>query len=440
MTRRIWLSIMAGIFVLAMMASPVAVGADKEVTITFWHGWSGARHPLVRGILDRFEAEHPGIKVVDQLVPVAQLTDKLVVGWTTGVGPDVAMLDFPRQLAFGADGYLLPLEPLAEKDGTPIKELIYPSVAEMILWDGTTYYLPQLIDADFLYYNGDMFAQAGLDPTSPPKTHSELREVAKTLTRYSSGGQIDVLGLDVLSHGSLNYFNFKAYLDQYARAFVDASRRTVFPDFETTVDVAEWMLDLAADITGDAAAGPSFVQANGGWLQAFLNAKTAMHTSFDYVYFQVKAQNAEHPIGIAVRPHPDDQPYRTTTTPSWGYGISQSTHHPEAAWKLLKWLSATPEGGGEFVRSQSRLSTSAEINGDPVNFEVNPYWPVFIQAVEQSGFWGYRSYGNLEPQFQSLIAEAFNEAARGSQSISSGLLNVRGQLQAQLDQWWSERQ
>ena len=48
--------------------------------------------------------------------------------------------------------------------------------------DGTLYGVPMQYNLQYLYYNKDLFEEAGLDPEQPPTTMEELAEDAKKLT------------------------------------------------------------------------------------------------------------------------------------------------------------------------------------------------------------------------------------------------------------------
>ena len=45
--------------------------------------------------------------------------------------------------------------------------------------DGTLYGVPMQYNLQYLYYNKDLFEEAGLDPEQPPTTMEELAEDAR---------------------------------------------------------------------------------------------------------------------------------------------------------------------------------------------------------------------------------------------------------------------
>ena len=49
------------------------------------------------------------------------------------------------------------------------------------------YGVPMQYNLQYLYYNKDMFSDAGLNPDAPPSTFEELEECAKALTNVEEG-------------------------------------------------------------------------------------------------------------------------------------------------------------------------------------------------------------------------------------------------------------
>jgi multiple sugar transport system substrate-binding protein len=413
-----------------------ATAAGKPAELSVWHIWSGTRQPLLREVLDRFEAQNPAVKVEDLLVS-GDLAEKTVTGWAAGAGPDVAMMGLTEVPQWAELGLVMPLDDFARNEGLSFSRLLYPSVAEVIAWKGRTYYLPQLLGSHhFLYYNTDLFAQAGVDPSRPPATHSQFLEVAKRTTRQNADGTLQQLGVDIMNSGSLAFFNLTAYLEQLGTSNVDTTRRQVLPQLDKAVGTLEWMVDFGNRVAGNVQVGTAFA---GNPVASLENGKLAMHTTAEYVYYQIKSAKPDFPLAMGLRPRPDGQPIRTYAEPAWGYGIYSGTKHPEAAWQLVKWLGTAREGGGYFVQQQSRVSAAPGVNNDPENLRRNPYWPVITAAVEHSGFWGLRSFGMADAQFQKHITQAMQDAAKGTQSARNGLLNAKQQLQGSLDEWWTNR-
>ena len=72
----------------------------------------------------------------------------------------------------------------------------YPSVLDTFKIDGEIYGLPMYISPYVLYYNKDLFEQAGLDPNSPPTTYDEMLECAEKLSQLTdaNGNKVYAFG------------------------------------------------------------------------------------------------------------------------------------------------------------------------------------------------------------------------------------------------------
>src|SRR5699024_902990 len=55
--------------------------------------------------------------------------------------------------------------------------------------DGKYYTLPVAVRSLALFWNKEMYEEAGLDPEKPPKTWDELIENAKTMTKMTDDGR-----------------------------------------------------------------------------------------------------------------------------------------------------------------------------------------------------------------------------------------------------------
>ncbi len=62
----------------------------------------------------------------------------------------------------------------------------YPNILEAHSVDGKVYGAPLYVSPFVLFYNKDLFEQAGLDPENPPKTYDELLEIAPKLAALTT--------------------------------------------------------------------------------------------------------------------------------------------------------------------------------------------------------------------------------------------------------------
>lgn len=414
-------------FVGALILLLTTQAAAENVTLQVMHRWGGDRLPLLRNILDLFEKAHPGVKVEDIEVG-ASLNQKLTVNWLGGTGPDIAMVNMSSAPGFGEQGLLLPLDPFAKAEGTKIEALIYPGIAQDIVYAGQRYYLPMTINVGrhLMYYNRGLFAQAGVNPDKPPTTHSQWLEAAKKLTRVNSDGSYALRGVDLIynNNNERNYMVVEAMVEQRGLGFFDQQGTKVLPDIPGVLAVMNWMLDFNQKLGGFLANG-----ADSG-RDRFEKKEVAMYQGIDGDWFLFTQTNPEIDLGLAPLPIPDGEPMRTKVESGWGWGISSSTKYPKLAWELLKWLSVDRKGGGWFIQQQGRMSSNPVMNRDPEYLKINPYWNV-LGTVANAGTPGGKRCVNLTAgEVYNVIGTILPNAVLGKAEPQSALMEARRILEA----------
>ncbi|MCC6616476.1 MAG: carbohydrate ABC transporter substrate-binding protein [Anaerolineae bacterium] len=151
--------------VLALLAlTTIAVSAQDPVEIRFMWYSDGVEGDVMRDLLDRFEADNPGITVTLDVVPYATVRDNLPTLAQAGEAPDMA-----RITNFGGmRGLYLDLRPLMS-DPSLLEDNFAGAVLEAFrLPDDTEglYGFPDSLSVTAPYINRTLFEQAGVDVPS----------------------------------------------------------------------------------------------------------------------------------------------------------------------------------------------------------------------------------------------------------------------------------
>ena len=142
-------------------------------------------NPITKGYIAEFENAHPDVKIEMQTYPWQELRTKLSASIAAGTGPDQMQIDTPWLVEYVKAGLLDP----APKSVTEDMEKNFLPVAKWITsYEGVHYGYPWWCFVNSLFYNRDMFKQAGLDPESPPQTWSDLEKYAERLVKYEEDG------------------------------------------------------------------------------------------------------------------------------------------------------------------------------------------------------------------------------------------------------------
>ena len=160
--------------------------ANAALDLTFYYpvAVSGPLATIMNGMVDDFNRLRPGVHVTPVFAgDYYQAMTKAQTAVMGGQPPDVAVLlssDLYTLLDMDA---IIPLDPFIQASGGDRFRQDVPEA----LWlnsrvGNTTYSIPFQRSTIILYYNQDAFQRAGLDPTKPPKTWTELTQDAQRLT------------------------------------------------------------------------------------------------------------------------------------------------------------------------------------------------------------------------------------------------------------------
>lgn len=186
----------------ASPASALPTYDGSEVTITYGI-WDAAQEDGVRQQIEAFNEEFPNITVELQLTPWSDYWTKLQTSVAGGQAFDVFWLNSANCPVYASAGALVPLQELF--DNGSLDAANYPeTVLELYNWQGVQYATPREYDTIGLFYNKDIFDEAG--ETYPDDTWdwAKLREMAEKMKDDSSGRW----GLGLQTGGQENYTNF----------------------------------------------------------------------------------------------------------------------------------------------------------------------------------------------------------------------------------------
>lgn len=161
--------------VLAMAsAAPAAYAQDKEITFI------NCGDSLTIGYAESFaewEAANPGFKVAPEIVGWGQCQDKVTTLAAAGTPVALAYVGSRTLKQFAQNDLIIPV-PMTDAE----KAAYYNYVPDTVTFDGTQWGVPVAFSTKAFYWNKDLFAAAGLDPETPPKTWEEKIAFAKQIT------------------------------------------------------------------------------------------------------------------------------------------------------------------------------------------------------------------------------------------------------------------
>lgn len=165
---------------------PVPSNQDVSLTMeTYLPLISSGANTTLNSLISGFEAAHPNIKVTLQTTTAttgAATTATVQQDEAAGNTPDVVQtgMDMVDYLANGLGGQdldkVVGLKALQAEWGG---DHPFPRALQVLgQINGQQYAIPWVLSTPVLYYNASLFQQAGLNPSDPPKTWSQLEQDA----------------------------------------------------------------------------------------------------------------------------------------------------------------------------------------------------------------------------------------------------------------------
>jgi multiple sugar transport system substrate-binding protein len=310
-----------------------AAPAHLSGTVSLWHYFTDREATVVQSVVDGFEKANPDVKVT---VHAGQDDDKITKVIASGGDLDVAISSGTDNLgAFCSSGSFIDLDPYIKRDDIA-KAQILSVPLDYTKFDGKQCSLPMMSDVYGLYYNTDLLKAAGY--SAPPKTLSELEEMALKLTTYNSDGSIKTLGFDPLMGF---YENQSAQWSFITGATWMKDGKSAIADDPAWTELMTWQKDLVDKIGYDKL--KAFTAGLGDeWSadQAFETGQVAMMLDGEWRVAFISDQKPD--LHYATAPFPTGDKH--TDLYGGGYasgtllGISKNSKQKELAWALVKYL------------------------------------------------------------------------------------------------------
>lgn len=147
-------------------------------------------------VLKRFQELHPNIRLESSShleIEGATMDAAPLMAIAGGTSPDIIYVNFRQSDTYVQQGFLYPLdEYIAELSPEELAERVPENILPVIRRknaNGELHYwaFPQEILVTVLFCRKDLFAQAGLDPSKPPRDWNEFFEYAKRIANPAKG-------------------------------------------------------------------------------------------------------------------------------------------------------------------------------------------------------------------------------------------------------------
>lgn len=410
-------------------ATQPAAAGDDVVTIEYWQYAFDARVKAMNELIAKFEAENPGIKVVhNSEIPYEQFRDKIAASVPAGVGPDVVTLFYGWVPAWVDAGYIVPL-PQDQFPAAEIESTFTPLVKDARFKD-QYYTLPTAVRTLALFWNKDLFKEAGLDPDKPPQTLDEFVEYAKKLTKTDEAGNITQEGFATEMTGQAHQWFREVLLRQYGGQPYSDDNKTVQWNSEQGCKAFTWLSAFETEYkTGS---NDLF----DGSTEAFLQGKEALHIDGSFRLGSISENAPDLNFGVAELPVGPDGT-KSTFGSYWTHGITtKAAADPKrqaAAVKFLKFIT-TPEAGTLWVNTVGELPAQLKAANDP-KLKEDPKLGAFAAGLP----YAHATFFVDEAKQRQFMVDAYDAVRLTGADPCEVLNDAAAQEQALYDEFWAKQ-
>jgi multiple sugar transport system substrate-binding protein len=275
-------------------------GGRPSGPITVVSGQQSQNGSLLSALLDRVNKATPDTPVTlrinnDTDVATAQ---KALLDISAGKGPDAVRVTSATYRTLVDSGVAQPVDDCLRSDPATATNLKAKLVDDLRV-NGRLYEIPWYVTANALFYNAELFTQAGLDPNHPPTTTGELHAAAQRIAALPGhpGGGIVYFGND---------YNFQGFVASLGGTVYDPQANRYTSDTPQAAAV----FDLFAAMTQDRSS-PVFTNFFADSTDAFAGGRLGMMVTstssfpqlskgakFDLRMAPVPAMDGGRPTGV----------------------------------------------------------------------------------------------------------------------------------------------
>jgi sn-glycerol 3-phosphate transport system substrate-binding protein len=160
--------------------------AKEPVKVVWWHSMSGELGKAADKLVSDFNASHPDIKVEGVFQGTYdESLNKLKASMDSKSGPSLIQVYEIGSKFMIDSGAVTPVQQFIDEEKYDVSSL-EPNISSYYTFDGKQYSMPFNTSNPILYYNKDLFKNAGIE--NPPTTYQEVADDAKKLTEGSVTG------------------------------------------------------------------------------------------------------------------------------------------------------------------------------------------------------------------------------------------------------------
>ena len=396
--RKLWQGLVA------TFAAAAFAAAAQEITFYYPIAVGGPITKIVDQMAADFEKENPGIKVKPVYAGTYQETIvKALTAHKSGTPPATAILLSTDMFTLIDEDAIVPFNDLARGPAEQawIKSF-YPAFMANSQTGGKVWGIPFQRSTIVLYWNKELFKEAGLDPNKPPQDWNEMLAYAQKLTKRDAAGNVTQYGVQIPSTG-FPYWLFQALTTENNAQLMNAAGNETYYDKPEVIEALQYWVDLSRKHK----VHPEGIVDWGTTPKDFFERKMAMMWTTTGNLTNVK-NNAKFDFGVAMLPSA-----KRRGSPTGGgnfYLFKQSKPEQQAAAiKFVKWITA-PQRAAQWGIDTGYVATRPDAWETPAMKKYVAEFPAAAVARDQLQY----SVAELSTHDNQRVTKALNDGLQAA--------------------------
>lgn len=354
---------------------------NQKVTIDYMI-WNAEDKEGMEAIAEAFEEENPDINVNVEVTPWDQYWPKLEASALGGSMPDLFQMHSQEIAKYSEGNVLMELNDLIQNSERIDMDKFPEDIIEIYTTkEDKVLAIPRDVDTIGLWYNKEIFDDAGIDYPDETWTWDTLLDTALELTDEEEG----IYGMLAPVNNQEGYYSFLFQNDGYVLS--DDKKESGFRD-PNTIEAMQFYIDLSLKYK----VSPTASQfADNDRMVYFQSGRAAMGTfgSYQANTFIENEYTAEH---VDVAPLPKGKKQATIYN-GVGNSVAADTEHPEEALKFLEFMSSKE---GMTIMGEYGASMPAHEDAGEAYIEAYPEYDL-RPVLEQE------EYGVIKPYSEKTL-------------------------------------
>lgn len=401
-TKRSFLGRLA-VTALSLLLATTAAAQPTEISFYYPVAVGGPITRIIDGYAADFSKENPSIKVTPIYAGTYQETIvKALTAHKSGTPPVTSVLLSTDMFTLIDEDAVVPIDGFAK---TPADQAwlkgFFPAFMLNSQTGGKTWGVPFQRSTVVMYWNKELFKEAGLDPNKAPATWAELKDYATKLTKKDAGGKVTQYGVQIPSSG-FPYWLFQTLTTTNGAILANETGTQTKYDDPAVVEALQFWVDL-----GKAGVHPTGVVEWGTTPRDFFERKAAIIFTTTGNLTNIK-NNAKFDFGVAMIPA-----NKRRGSPTGGgnfYIFKKSTPaQQEAAFRFIKWMTA-PERAAQWSIDTGYVAVSPAAYDTPLLKKYTADFPAALVARDQLP----HSVAELSTHDNQRVTKALNDGLQAA--------------------------